>query len=392
MPASGSKAGGRETGILNVTLLPVAHGDAIWVEYGQGHERRVILIDGGPAHTYQTGLLPRLRAFQTQRNGTGRIELFVVTHIDADHIDGAIIFLQDRRRLGITIDEVWFNGWEQLPKPQAADTFAPLQGEFLSALIKDDSSLARCFNKKFGGDRVHAEETDADRASLGGSLKEVRLPGGARLTLLGPLDKDLLRLRARWSAAIRDFVPGDTAEALRRLAERRQYRAPEGPLVFATRNFGDDRSPANGSSISFLLEYGNRKVLLTGDAHARTLATTLKLLCQQRGIRRLQVDAVKLPHHGSMGNISDDWLRLVDSPRWLVSTNGDIFNHPDPEIAPKLAEVSGQPFEICCNYDRRTTRRLEDSRDRWKVTWPPAAENEVGCTVELKVDLSAADR
>jgi beta-lactamase superfamily II metal-dependent hydrolase len=55
----------------------------------------------------------------------------VVTHIDADHIDGSVILLRDLPKSKIHLKELWFNGWSQLPKAEdAPPSFAPLQGEF----------------------------------------------------------------------------------------------------------------------------------------------------------------------------------------------------------------------------------------------------------------------
>ena len=39
-----------------------------------------------------------------------RFELLIVSHIDNDHIDGALELLADRT-LGVTFDDVWFNGY-----------------------------------------------------------------------------------------------------------------------------------------------------------------------------------------------------------------------------------------------------------------------------------------
>ena len=38
--------------MLRIEMLPAAHGDCLWIEYGSGATVHRILIDGGPAHTY----------------------------------------------------------------------------------------------------------------------------------------------------------------------------------------------------------------------------------------------------------------------------------------------------------------------------------------------------
>ena len=361
--------------MISIEMLPAAHGDALWIEYGSDHQTRRILIDGGPAHTYQMGLRRRLASQPEKKRD---FELIVITHIDADHIDGALILLQDIKspNLKIATKEFWFNGWEQLPKVQT-DTYAPLQGEFLGGLLSVDPVLKKAWNKYFKQGPVMVPET--------GPLPEINLEGGAKITLLGPGIKELKRLRARWASAIRDFTPGDVEEALRRLKERREYKPPVFPAVFAAEQYGEDRTPANGSSISFLLEEEKgAKVLLLGDAHAQTLASTLKRLVSQRSLERLRVDAVKLPHHGSMGNVSNEWLQLVDCDRWLISTNGAIFGHPDFETVKLIAKNCIRKPTIHCNYLTDTTRRLQGSRD-WDVVFsdPKKNQKQIGYILRL---------
>lgn len=345
--------------MVSIELLPAAHGDAIWIEYGSASQTRRILIDGGPAPTYEAGLRQRIAGLPEQERV---LELMVVTHIDADHIDGALILLQELAALNVRIKELWFNGWTQISKEdQAPATYAPLQGEFLGGLIELDPELKGVWNMRF--DRRAVAVAD-DKP-----LPVVELDGGARLTLLGPMEAQLRRLRARWASAIRDFSPGDVNEALRRLRERREYRAPPGPAVFAAPQYGDDRSVANGSSISFVLEHGDVSVLLAGDAHARSLGVALKRLADQRSLTRLRFDAVKLPHHGSMSNVSDAWLQWVDCERWLISTNGAVFNHPDIETAELIARYCPKPA-LLCNY-ADIARRLDQKADgRWSAGFP----------------------
>ncbi|GAA4402314.1 hypothetical protein [Quisquiliibacterium transsilvanicum] len=357
--------------MLSVEMLPAAHGDALWVEWGgAGRAEHRLLIDGGPAHAYADGLQRRIEALPAAQR---RFALFVISHIDADHIDGALILLQDRKRLGAHFDEIWFNTWRHLPSSER-DAYAPLQGEFLGGLLALDETMQACWNRAFEGQAVRVPDVPEHQDPP--PLPRHQLPGGATLTLLGPTWADLKRLRARWGAAIRDFAPGDAAEAVRRLQQRREYRPPAGPAVFAGRNYGDDRAPANGSSISFLFEFDGAAVLFAADAHARTLAETLERLCRERHVPKLQLSAIKLPHHGSMSNVDAKWLDLVACRRWLISTSGAVFGHPDVETASLIAERSGpaSPPEFHCNYKVATTLRLAEPHFHplWHCVFPDA--------------------
>jgi beta-lactamase superfamily II metal-dependent hydrolase len=348
--------------MISIEVLPAAHGDSIWIEYGSAPQVHRVLIDGGPAHTYESGLRRRIAALQEEER---KLDLMVITHIDADHIDGALILLQELARLNVQINELWFNGWPQLPQKEGVQaSYAPLQGEFLGGLITV-GGLEGIWNQEFDHQAVVVPDD--------GPLPEVELEGDAKLILLGPSLKDLHRLRARWATAIRDFSPGDEREALRRLSERRQYRAPTTPAVFAARQYGDDRSPANGSSISFVLMVGDVSVLFAGDARVRTLAESLKRLAEQRSASKVHFDVVKLPHHGSMGNVSDEWLQWVDCEQWLISTNGDVFDHPDVETAQLIARhCRPRTPTMLCNYRSSSTEWLETQGgpDQWITAFP----------------------
>src|SRR5690606_8585225 len=121
--------------VFRLEMLPAAHGDCLWVEYGDGHTVNRVLIDGGPAHTYPA-LRERILHLPA---GHRRFGLLIVTHIDADHIEGVIRLLQDAPALGCRFERIWFNGWEQLnrvPDP-AGLPLGAMQGEYLSLLIAD---------------------------------------------------------------------------------------------------------------------------------------------------------------------------------------------------------------------------------------------------------------
>src|SRR5512137_1873457 len=98
--------------MVNIEMLPAAHGDCLWIEYGTGQQAWRILVDGGPAHTY-----PALRERILHLPAADReFELLLVTHIDGDHIEGVIRLLQDAEALQCRFQRIWFNGRDQLNK------------------------------------------------------------------------------------------------------------------------------------------------------------------------------------------------------------------------------------------------------------------------------------
>jgi hypothetical protein len=95
-----------------------------------------------------------------------------------------------------------------------------------------------------------------------------------------------------------------------------------------------------------LAEFEGRRILLTGDAHPGVLLAAMK----RAGGGRLAVDACKLPHHGSKANVSRELLAALECPRYLFSTNGAHFKHPDRQAVARVIKWGGAGPELTFNY------------------------------------------
>jgi beta-lactamase superfamily II metal-dependent hydrolase len=117
-----------------------------------------------------------------------------------------------------------------------------------------------------------------------------------------------------------------------------------------------DSSAANGSCIAFVLEYDDKRLLLAGDAQAGILCDGLRRYAAEVGEERVRLDLVKLAHHGSNANLSTRMLELIDCDRWLISTNGMNYGHPDDSAIAKVISSSARPVTFFCNYATVRTR------------------------------------
>lgn len=354
---------------LRVEMLPARHGDCLWIEYGRGRKVSRVLIDGGPADTFPA--LER-RIAQVPR-GERTFELVVLTHVDADHVEGLVRFFAERPT-PMTVRRVWFNGWRQMER--AHGLLGAAQGEFLSALLVKRAP--------------HAWKSSAAPwvVPSTGRLPSTVLDGGLRLTLLSPDVRRLQAMARAWQKAVdkAGFDAGDLEAAWRKLASQKKLLPAKG-LLGATPSldrllraqFIADQAKPNGSSIAVLAEYGDRSALLLGDAHPGVVTDSLRRLCAERGLTRLTVDAVKLAHHGSKNNTSVALLQMIDSPRWLVSSNGDHFAHPDDACLARVIR-HGKPKELWFNYRSARTRA-------W-IT--PAAQRQHGYVARVRGDAELA--
>jgi beta-lactamase superfamily II metal-dependent hydrolase len=338
---------------LTIDLLPAEDGDCLVVTYGSEPTNSVV-IDGGRKSTL-VALRPRCLEPH---------ELLVVTHIDADHIEGTLGVLEDDD-LTPAFNEIWFNGLAHAKSCQKDpnrlirgksdhDLRSPQQGDDLSDLI------VRRFSKERWNTMWHGA---AITLGQGSTLPKKTVAGGLELTLLSPTDEALARLFRAWQADI-ETRRRRASEPIKPLT-RAVFPSFDGANDDITRGRralpASDKSVANGSSIAFLAEYRSKSALLLADAHARILETSLRRLLKERDLEILNVNALKLPHHGSIANLSDDWLRLVHAEHVLVSTSGHIHGHPDAEAIEMVVRSAASPVTFHFNYPSGCTsdvRRL----------------------------------
>lgn len=116
----------------------------------------------------------------------------------------------------------------------------------------------------------------------------------------------------------------------------------------AKRDFETDDNPVNASSISFLLNAFDCKMLFLGDSLPADVAAGLRALGYSEE-RPLHVDLVKVSHHGSRHNTSPELLKLIRGERFLISGQG-VKGHPDKETLARIICLQEEPL-LLFNYD-----------------------------------------
>ena len=328
-------------------MLPAGQGDAVVVEWGTRARSWQLLVDAGP-RPYWEGVRDRLKA-----RSRDAYEVFVITHVDEDHIGGALELLDDVD-LRSRIREVWFNGYVHCRA--GSSVLGPIHGEQLTSRIALGGFTWNTGFPHSPGPGTGGPVMVGDRAGL----RWEALPGGARIAILAPNGPKLSRLAGQWEQIVRraGLVPGAGAPGEGAAVAARPRQAAPLPVRLDRPALEElaspprpqrDSSAANGSSIAFVIEYDGARVLLPGDAHAEPLTKNIARFGEWVGEPRPRFDLVKLPHHGSGANVTAAFVAALESSRWLVSSNGMGYAHPDDSAIARV--ILGSPSAtFYCNY------------------------------------------
>ena len=322
--------------MLKIETLPAEFGDAIWIEYGSPDHPKRILIDCGTKEVYKSTLRQRIEALEESDR---HFELFIVSHIDVDHIGGALDFIAESKELGVTFGDIWFNGYKQL---QAASTFlGALQAEQLTGLLEDPARELP-WNEHFSHGPVMVKDT--------GDLPRTVLNGDMALTLLSPTPKQLAALIPEWEKTCKNagIIPGsgETAKKSARRKGAKMLGDPKVEMLVETK-FTADKTKPNGTSIAVLAKCEGKRMLFAADAFAPVLLSSLARLGQTDP---LEVDVFKMAHHGSRNNTNNDLVQAVKCRNWIISTNGKIFDHPDQVAIARVIKYGMKDQALLFNY------------------------------------------
>jgi beta-lactamase superfamily II metal-dependent hydrolase len=348
--------------MYNVHLLPAAFGDGILIEYGQPGDEHYILIDGGPYYNFEKladaikQVAPKLQT----------IDLLVITHIDIDHIDG-IITLLNQNNLPYTINEVWFNGYNELKtleQIKPSDWLGEVQGEYLSNLIKKRKLVHN--DTYFKGMAVCVVDYN--------SLPVVNITGGMELTILSPGINDLFTQRNAWKKAI-DKIGGEE-EIMKRWKKEKRY---PGDILGDELGGAEesDSSVPNRSSIAFLAKFDNKTVLFAADTPTDRMLKAIDPILVKTKKERLTINGWKLAHHGSKKSTHTELMQKIDCNNMLISSNGARYFHPDRECIENLLKINGN-VNLYFNYKSDYNKEWEDKNNTY---YPP--EGKTGISVSI---------
>jgi len=301
---------------FQIKILKAAHGDCIFIRgVFDGGIPRNILIDGGPSKAYEyrryKGEL--LKELESIKASEQVIDLLILTHVDDDHIGGLLHGFKNEGLLAQLTRKVWFNSGKLI--------FEYFDKE------PDDSNLVSIGNIVSNGDgytsirqgvtfESYIEENNIWDRNLIVEGQE-RIEFGAKFSFLSPTEGKLKKLLNKWET--------ERPESLTS-SQNTDYSKTFDDLL-ASDTFKEDKSVHNGSSIAFIFEYGDRRILLLGDAHDDVVVESLKNRIESGESNKFEL--VKLSHHGSKHNTSPDFLNLIDCNKFVISTDASKHGLPN---------------------------------------------------------------
>ncbi|MER8606012.1 hypothetical protein NKH48_20110 [Mesorhizobium sp. M1233] len=334
-----------------LNVLPAGDGDCLLLSWGDHGLLNHMVVDGGRAGAYH-----HLRSHLARIADAGeRLELYVLTHIDGDHIEGALAYLKDVSR-PIAPQQVWYNGRREM---SSIRTRSMKQGDAYSVAL---STLGWPVNEPFsdGVAKIESAPGEIDVAGL-------------RLTMLSPDEAHLTALGGRWEDWRRQ------EDLRRRGGIRRAAKRPPVPDPLVVEDLvapgPTDKELPNGTSIAFVAEWGGRRVLFAGDAHPDLLASSLEPLAAAEG-GRYRVDLIKASHHGSAKNTSNRLIEMLDCRRMAISTNGNLHGHPNPQSIARFLHFGPEGtkdlyFNYVTDWTKPWMTQAVAERYRYRFHSPP---------------------
>lgn len=313
--------------MIKVYMLPAGKGDFFIIQFEDCSGEHFIFIDGGD----KSATLIYLDALKKMKKNNKQIDAMIFSHNDDDHICGALYAFMALDQLPV-INKIYFNLGENIHRrlnvnsnikyPEKKEKYNKLSDGLHST--KHAISLLELLKQKQLYDKIQ------DCVCQGDIIKV----GNAKIKIISPGKKELKNYLDKWD---QESVNTDIYHAKN---ERETFK----PLsYYADQKIVYDTSVTNGSSIAFILELDNHKLAFLGDAYPIVCFNGLKLFYDQS----INVDVIKIPHHGSEHNYSNDLYKALSTNNYLLSTKGDE-KHPSPVFLGKLLGENPNA-KIWCN-------------------------------------------
>jgi len=320
-------------------ILDVKDGDAIIIQASKEGEHLIVVIDGGD-RGHGAKVLKEVQQC-CENLGKEGPDLVVCTHYDSDHIAGIITLIEYYKS---KIKKIWIHQ----PKGVIKDSLraAPMVLEYISnkaepldfnGFVLHQNYLSANQLEKY---KLVIESVDQLNTLLG-LIKKYKIPteqpiagkcfvsGWAEIGVIGPTEQYFSKVFEKQNSLLQIFQE----EYEDMILEDVRKKSITGTNPCEALKKTSDITPTNKASaiIRFDCEDGN--YLFTADAGIESFTETLGY---PESIQQLKF--LKVPHHGSINNISKELIELMDPE--IAYSSGDRYE--DKEVIACLRRKEGR--------------------------------------------------
>lgn len=315
----------RNDRVLKLFFSDVGQGDAVLIETPSNQR---ILVDCGPNDNIYNYLSKWQYSYLLNSpDSKVHIDAVIITHFDADHYEGLIPILNDRR---FSFGTIYHNGIarfqikksnrpsrynENLGKTKGKKknkvllTYFSSMSELLSLEKPGETAFQKTFSKFVASCKVATSEGRLNKLKLLTKAKKIPeltdTDNNLSVNVLGPIIEDGDEKAFKW--------------------------------------FSNSSHTRNGHSVVFKLSYGEKSILLGGDLNSQS---ERYLLDHHTNDSVFNVDVAKSCHHGS-SDFSIAFLKSIDAAATVISSgDNEIYSHPRADAIGAVAKYSSSKLPL----------------------------------------------
>lgn len=317
---------------MKINFLKAGNGDSLLLSFHDGLQNRNILIDGGTSDTYYAQSSNTFGELKIELDSIRKkgecIDLVILTHIDNDHICGILKWFELDSYAYELIKNIWFNSGKLIAK-----YFNEPENQDLKIGLKIFSNPQTGVNEALEFEDYLIDKAIWNQKIIMQGQKIVEY--GVEIQILSPNEKQLKKLLMEYAETTDDsaYTAAKVNDWDKNISEF--IEEEEGQSDF---KFKQDYAPKNGSSVSFILKVNNKKYLFLADSPPDDIVKYIKTLGYSDE-KPLEVELMKVSHHGSKSNTSKALLQIVKTDNYLISTDSLVHNHPNKRTLARILNI-----------------------------------------------------
>jgi len=325
--------------LLEVYIIDVGQGDGLLVVTPDGHH---IMVDGGNTRSFQNGgknaadfvdwkFAKDYCSFADRNNpAKTKIELdaMVATHNDIDHFGGLsdLLDLEDPKNKaeldasGVSVEALYHAGlsWWWHPTKQNKRTLGDTISGFYTKLLNGRNSAVAATRN------IGAPDLDTLSGAWGAFIK-----AATKTKKVNNRATKITRISTKTHKHLPGFGPSDNSDCIIRVLGPIESETNDQPSL--KQLSGGNSKNTNGHSVILRLDYGDRRILLTGDLNTASQNHIMETFGTDF-VPEFMSDVTKGCHHGSH-DVSYSFLEGIRPVATIISSgDAETHDHPRPNI------------------------------------------------------------